>query len=141
MKADILKGILLVDDDPLVHFINRKVIQRLNLDLQIVELKSAQQALERLQSDDESELNRPCLILLDLSMPGLSGWDFLEEYKSLPESARQGISIMILSTSENPSDRSRADAIPEVEHYITKPLSKELLLGLIDDYWPETLKS
>lgn len=132
---DSLNSILLIDDDPMVHFLNEKVVQKSGYTVDTISLSGAQKALELIEKES---IGLPSLIFLDLNMPGLSGWDFLERFAKIPLQKRKGITIIILSTSENPRDQARAEQSSLVKQYITKPLSKNLLRQIVEDQWPAT---
>jgi CheY-like chemotaxis protein len=65
----------------------------------------------------------PDLISLDINMPGMDGWEFLEEFKKLPTHQKIKTVIIILTTALNPLDKKRAESIQEVNGFMNKPLS------------------
>ncbi|MCR9155314.1 MAG: response regulator [Croceimicrobium sp.] len=134
-----LKGILLIDDDPISHFLNKKVIEKLDINVHVQTVDSAQAGLEMMKYSQDVFF-RPCLILLDLNMPGMTGWDFIEAYKNLGMDFSEQTQIVILSTSENPDDRAKAKEYKEVHHYLSKPLGVDYLQKVIGEIWPATFK-
>lgn len=129
-----LDCILLVDDDEATNFLHRRVIDREELDVQVAILHNAREALNYLYEKEEPERS---IIFLDLNMPGMNGWDFLEHYKRLPQSRRKNIVLLILTTSLNPDDEKRAQEYPELNGFLRKPLTPEKLHRVIDQYFPE----
>ena len=66
----------------------------------------------------------------------MNGWDFIERYKRLPKRFIEGTVIVMLTTSDSPTDRDKASQMPEVQEYITKPLTKTKLSALVQNYFP-----
>ena len=69
----------------------------------------------------------------------MNGWEFLEEYKNLSQAQKAKVLIVILSTSANPDDLKRAREIQEVTGFETKPLSKEILMEILEKHYKEYL--
>lgn len=136
MSDKVLHRIMLIDDDAMVHFLNQKLITKSGYQVEVQALSGAQEAMNHIvQQRGNTET---CLILLDLNMPGWTGWDFLNQFEALESELRQDYTIMILSTSENPADLKRANQIAVVDQYITKPLSLSLLEEIVGSHWPQT---
>ncbi len=134
-----LNQILLIDDDKATNYLHKRVINRAGCALEVVEKLDGTEALEYLTTPIDGEFPRPELIFLDLNMPLMNGWEFLEAYKQLPEEQRGGQVIVMLTTSLNPDDRERADGIQQVSDYLSKPLTTELLKDLLAKYYPDVL--
>jgi CheY-like chemotaxis protein len=115
------RQIHLIDDDPLNNLINRKLITRIMPDAEVTEDLDARNALERIKN----EFN-PDLILLDLNMPGMNGWEFLEHFQKLGKE----ITIYILTSSIDSEDYRKAQGYGYVKKYIEKPLNKQKILNL-----------
>ena len=134
----LLQRILLIDDSEADNFLHSRIIQKSGITEEIVVKTGVLEALDYLSTRLETgEFPAPQMVFLDINMPGLSGWDFLERYEQLPEAQRHGIVICMLSTSVAPRDRERADSFESVATYISKPLSKETLLELMAVQFPE----
>ena len=110
--------ILLIDDDPIVNMLNRIIIEKSPLQADVTVTTEARKALEQLAA---GQIN-PSLILLDLNMPVMDGWMFLEGYEQLPGESK-GTKIIILSSSINPVDIEKAKASSAVTDFFRKPLS------------------
>ncbi|GGZ20226.1 response regulator [Echinicola pacifica] len=127
-----LKCILLVDDDEPTNFINTIILKKTGKVEKIVAVQSGEEALEYLESVDRNENPKPDLIFLDINMPGINGWDFLEEYKSLPKHQRASNVIVMLTTSVNPEDDEKSQTFQEISEYYSKPLTPEKIDKIIE---------
>jgi CheY-like chemotaxis protein len=74
--------------------------------------------------------------LLDINMPGMSGWEFLEAYSKLPEDKKKEINIVMLTSSLNPDDKIKSLRNPDVKEFINKPITVEKVQKLADTYFP-----
>ena len=81
----------------------------------------------------------PSLILLDLMMPIMNGWEFLQQYKDLDIKQKARVVIMILSTSSNPDDIKKAKEIKEVTGFETKPLNVEVMTEILNQHFKDYL--
>ena len=123
------KKILLVDDDPVSHFIHTKVIQRLCTDCDFYTAQSAEHALIILNND---MVNPPDLILLDLNMPAMDGFQFMQQFDVLQFPNKASIHVAILTSSLRPDD-SEAAARLGVHRFLRKPLSDRDASAIISD--------
>ncbi len=125
---------MLVDDDEAINFINEKVIAMANCVEQVIIRENGQEAIDYLKKATQEGDVIPSIILLDINMPIMNGWEFVEAYKELDASIRDQISLNILSTSFDPADEMRAFQEPEIDAFKRKPLTvdtiKELHQGL-----------
>lgn len=117
--------VLLVDDNDIDLFINKKVLEFNNFSKKTIALTSVKEALEYLKNADQATL--PQLIFLDLNMPVLDGFDFLNEYSGLPEDIINNTSVIILTSSNNPNDKDKVELKSEVLYFLSKPLNEEKL--------------
>ena len=130
-----LKSILLVDDDEATNFIHKMVIKQLNCTENIVVKENGIEAIKYLTSSIDGEHPQPDLIFLDINMPAMDGWEFLEEYDKLEVIQQAKTVIVMLSTSLNPADRDTANAIPLISGFISKPLTTEKLAQVHTKYF------
>lgn len=128
--------ILLIDDDESTNFINGKIIERSKCCEKIVSIQNASDALVFLKTKTDGQFPCPDLVFLDINMPGMNGWEFLEEYKNLSPEQKGNIIIVMLSTSCNPEDANKAKFIQEVSEFKSKPLTAELLREILTTYFP-----
>jgi CheY-like chemotaxis protein len=132
-----LKCILLIDDDYATNYIHKRVIDKAEITENVVVLESGYDALEYLRETNIEEYPRPDIIFLDINMPGMDGFEFLEEYEKLKELQKGNIILVMLTTSLNPEDKNKSDSISTINGFRNKPLTAEILQGVIDDYFPD----
>lgn len=128
-----LKTLTLVDDDDIFVFLTTKIIEQTNLVDLIKVFGNGLDAINFLKENKNNVDALPDIILLDLSMPIMNGWQFLEEYNKLNPTIGKKITIYIYSSSISPDDITRAKTISEVSDYIIKPITKDKLIDLIKD--------
>lgn len=129
-----LNCVLLVDDDHEDCWYHQIIINKMDMTHSIKTAANGLEALEILR--DENQVT-PELIFLDINMPKMNGWEFLEEYRHLDIKQKARITILMLTTSANPSDLKRAKEIEDVTGYKTKPLTIEMLTDIMNNYFPE----
>ena len=116
------KNIFLVDDDDTANFINEMQINRFSGNFNIQTFTCAQKALEELKKN----FKIPEFIFLDIDMPNLNGWDFINQFKKLKLSTK----IVMVTSSLNPSDKQKANELSEVIAFIEKPMVKNHLVPI-----------
>ena len=127
-----LECILLVDDNNDDNIYHKIVIERMDITKRIEIAMNGIEALAFLKKENQVI---PELIFLDINMPKMNGWEFLEQYKNLNLNQKARITIMMLTTSANPDDIRKAKEIEEVTGYQTKPLTTEMLNEILDTYF------
>ena len=131
-----LSSILLVDDDDDDNYYHQIIINKMNM---VDQIDIAMNGIEGIAYLKNEVHNPPDLIFLDLNMPKMNGWEFLDQYKNLDIAQRAKVLIIILSTSANPDDIKRAKEIQEVTGFNTKPLTKEYLTEILEQHFPDYL--
>lgn len=120
------KSIILIDDDPVENLINSKLLENLDLAEQIRKFANGHEGINYLRI--LAQLNRPPdLILLDLNMPVMDGFEFLRQYHVLETNFIRRIKVIVLTSSLNQSDYTTAKLIG-CDGYLVKPLTKEKIL-------------
>ncbi len=127
-----LNCILLIDDDLDDNYYHQLIISEMGIANHIDTVGNGIEALNYLKKENQIP---PDLIFLDINMPKMNGWEFLEQYKHLGEVQKAKVVIMILSTSANPDDIKRSKEIQEVTGFESKPLSKELMTEILKQHF------
>jgi len=132
-----LNCILLIDDDKLTNFLNKIVIDKACLPIRVIKKESAQAGLKYLL--ETALANRlthfPDLILLDIDMPGLDGWQFIESYTELKPSLPSNPVILMLSSFDEPKYFLKASGLPDLSGIYIKPLSEQTINTIIPQFF------
>lgn len=129
-----LEKVLLVDDDKVTNLMHKRQIGRQKLARTVEVATDGGAALEYLNGLDLETETPPELILLDINMPRMNGFEFLAEYAGLPENLRAAQHVIMVSTSTLRQDKARAEEDPNVREFVGKPLSDVDLARLARDY-------
>jgi CheY-like chemotaxis protein len=121
------KKVMIIDDTEVDRYVAERVIQKSGFSEEIISMESVQEALDYLMANAENRDRLPEIIFLDIRMPVLDGFDFLDKFNNLPDSIKKRIIIVMLTSSLNQDDHSRATNSPYVHQFINKPLNKEEL--------------
>lgn len=121
--------VLLLDDNALDNFVNKKLIENNRFAGKIEVFESGPEVLIYLQEEDTNQL--PDIIFLDIMMPGMDGFKFLEEFEKLDESIHKKCKIIMLSTSDSFKDLNRANKSRFVYKFLNKPLNEQVLSAII----------
>ncbi len=124
---------MVVDDQDVDRYIVSRNAKKYCLAEEIVTKASANAALEYLAQCSSNPAELPQLIFLDINMPEINGFEFLEHYELLPESVKSNCIIMMLSTSLYPVDHELAIANKYVKRFLNKPLDKEKIELLLNE--------
>ena len=126
-------SVLLVDDDEINNFISIKLIKKALLNTEIMACLNGKYAIEQLSDIQRKDPNKlPDYILLDINMPIMNGWEFLDEYKRLNLDPLGKSKIYIISSSVFSNDINKARSYPLVKDFISKPLNVEKIKELFE---------
>lgn len=130
-----LKNILCVDDDPITLMLCKKVIVKAEFSKEIMFANNGQEAYELFQSmakhkKENKTFQVPQLIFLDLNMPVMSGWEFLDLFQENLVNEFDQTKVIILSSTIDPSDYQKAKEYKMVSHFLSKPITVEMLENL-----------
>ncbi len=118
--------VMVVDDDKIYHFILKKLLKKTNIAVTPHFFENGLEAIEGLKTKEKSVEDLPDLILLDINMPVMDGWQFLEEYKKIKDTLARETVIYLVSSSNSPIDLDKAKMFPdEVKDYFMKPVCLE----------------
>jgi CheY-like chemotaxis protein len=124
------KTIFLIDDDSVTNFINTKIIQGY-FPFTVVGFTNAREALQELNRYKTPEDDSiPDLILLDINMPIMDGWEFLDEFEKLPDYLLRKCNVTMLTSSVDEDDIEKSRRYKCVAGFVSKPLTVEALKGM-----------
>lgn len=125
-----MKRIVLIDDDSTTNYLNKLIIERAALVDEVLTFESGQEALDYFKKNQSNE--DISLVLLDINMPVMNGWQFLDQYQA--SNGSESNKIVLLSSSINPADKQMAENKESVLDFKSKPLSVEMLNDLVTSY-------
>jgi CheY-like chemotaxis protein len=127
-----MKRILLIDDDKICTFLCSKTLERMGIAEEIHIAANGKEGIDLLNAHFRNSGTLPDIILLDLSMPVMDGFGFLEAFNTLSLVNKELIKIIIVTSSANPGDMNKARGMG-VEHYLIKPISEEKLKAILEE--------
>lgn len=119
----------LIDDDDVFVFLTKKIIERSGANVLLSVFSNGQEGIEYIKGIAAEEDLLPDVILLDLNMPVMDGWEFLNAYQELE--LAKNIALYIVTSSISPYEVERAKHIKEVQEFIVKPIAKEKFIDII----------
>lgn len=125
------KKICIIDDDKILIFLTKKLINAQDSSIEISEFEDGHAAMEFFRENMKKVSDFPDVIFLDISMPVMDGWEFLDEYSKIAPEITNNIQLYMFSSSISAHDMDRATANPNVNDYLTKPLTKEKLIEIL----------
>jgi two-component system chemotaxis response regulator CheY len=128
---DLKSRVFIIDDDPIHQRIAQIMISKHNLFDEYFSYTEAQKALDFLQENKKNEETLPDVILLDLNMRVIDGWDFLETFETLVKEFEKNIRVFIVSSSVDEKDVLRSKSYVAVKGFISKPLSPDIIRSII----------
>lgn len=126
--------ICLIDDDEIYQFVMRKIVEGLeaNLVKKVLSFGDGEAAIEFITNNISNYSQLPNIILLDINMPIMDGWQFMDEYVRLKPRIGKKILIYMVSSSKNEEDIEHAKRISEISDYLVKPVTHEELKLIIN---------
>jgi len=120
------KNFIIIDDDKLNNKVCRNIIEKTYTNAEIVDFVDPQAGFDYIVDKySKQDSNSKAILLLDISMPIMDAWEFLDRFENLDDTIKKRVKIHILSSSVNKQDMARAEANKNVEYYLIKPLTRE----------------
>lgn len=121
---------MVIDDNNIDLYITARVMRKNNIAKEVLEFTSGVQALEYLRQNQENHALIPELIIVDIYMPQMSGFEFMEAFDALPPPLKQRCSCYIISSTIDEKDIDRANADPNVMGFEEKPVTAAFFEGI-----------
>jgi CheY-like chemotaxis protein len=134
IEKSTFKKILVIDDNPTDRYIAKRMAEKYHFAEEIILQESAIEALDYIKSLESTPELLPQFIFLDINMPGMNGYEFLEEYAKLSETIKTNCIILMITTSIHPDDFKRAENNPSVFRFLNKPLDREKFRLIEDEF-------
>ncbi len=122
----------IIDDDPIFIYGTKRIMNEVDFCDDILVYNNGQDAIDGLTTMTEEGKTLPSVIFLDLNMPIMNGWEFLEDFVKIPNHNREKVTIYILSSSVDPRDLERIRHYEIISNYILKPISAEDLKNVLE---------
>ncbi|SHF32393.1 Response regulator receiver domain-containing protein [Arenibacter palladensis] len=126
-------NVCIVDDDDIYQFTMVKTMKALNLTDKIMVFSDGEEALDFMLDNLHNDKELPDVIFLDIDMPIMDGFQFMEEYVKIKPKLGKKITIYMVSSSVDPVDIDRAKKISEITDYIVKPITHDQLTSIIQE--------
>ncbi len=123
----------IIDDDPIFVYGTKRIMKQVGFCENIYVFENGLDAITALNKMTDEGRELPKLIFLDLNMPIMNGWDFLEDFLKIPNHNREDVTIYIISSSIDPRDIERVKTYTVVSDYILKPVTPKDLHNLLVD--------
>jgi len=123
----------IIDDDPIAIYGIKKSMKEIDFCDTVIIYKNGQDAIDGLNTMVEDGIKLPSIILLDLNMPIMDGWEFLDDFLKIPNCNTKQVTIYIISSSIDPRDIIKAKDYSLVSNYILKPIKSVDLVKLLSD--------
>lgn len=115
--------VMVIDDNKIDLFIINKIIERTYFSKEVLTCQSAKEALDHLSNQNIIAEEVPSVIFLDINMPEMNGFEFLDAFAQLNSTLINNIAVIMLTSSQNPEDIQKANDNPYVVFYLHKPLT------------------
>ncbi|GEC80184.1 response regulator [Flavobacterium aquatile] len=126
------KTICIIDDDPIYQFLMNKILHLTKIDIDIISYSNGKEAIDSIKSSLLDNKKMPNIILLDIEMPYMDGWDFMNNIELLmDENSLSNIKIYIVSSSISHDDVEKAKSNKNVLGYYSKPIKSEDITEII----------
>jgi two-component system, chemotaxis family, chemotaxis protein CheY len=132
VKKDLI--VALVDDDRIYQFTTERLLQRLDVHVQFLWFRDGEEALGYLTAHANDAERLPDILIVDINMPFLDGWQFLDAFLNKKSEFAKAIDIYMVSSSNDERERARAKETAGVLDYVEKPITKEKLAFILSQH-------
>ncbi|AHF16618.1 transcriptional regulator [Niabella soli DSM 19437] len=123
----------IIDDDPIHRLLMSKLFERQPKSCKLSFFENGQKGLAALETIIAEKTEAlPDIILLDIEMPLMNGWQFMDKYSALPGEIKKQIRVYMVSSSFSDQDQERVKDYPDIQDYVVKPLRMEKIIELLD---------
>lgn len=124
--------ILLIDDDEATNVLHKREIKKSGVEAEILIAENGEEGIELVKEFFINNKALPNVIFLDINMPRMNGWEFIEVYEDFTKDSGLKTNIVVmLTTSLNPDDAKKAEQYNSICRFLTKPLSREVVPEVI----------
>ena len=124
--------ILIIDDDEINNFIAAKLIDKIPPKAKVSTCVNGQEGINFVKNKLNNQNEFPDIIFLDINMPLMNGWEFLEEYEQIKNDIKKKVTINMLSSSVYNDDITKAETYTTVNKFISKPLTVDKIKDLYE---------
>lgn len=130
-----INNILLIDDDTVNNFIVINTLNKLDITENVDSVLNGSDGIEYLKKKIETDINQiPAIIFLDINMPIMDGWEFLEEFEKFSEDIKKQSKIYMVSSSVYEDDIAKSKLYSSVIDFISKPLMREKIVDIYNNH-------
>jgi CheY-like chemotaxis protein len=127
-----IRNYIIVDDDPFNNMLCRMQLEITMGEVDIQTFEIPEEALAFIEGEFCKEL-KPAVLFLDINMPTITGWEFMEQYEKFSATVKEQISIYLLSSSVDSRDKEKAEHNKFIKGFMSKPLQSEQILSIADN--------
>ncbi|MDE3743100.1 response regulator [Maribacter polysaccharolyticus] len=128
-----IKSTCIIDDDPIFIYGTKRIMKEIDFCDDILVFNNGQEAIDGLLNITAQGKKLPSVVFLDLNMPIMDGWEFLENFIKIPNNNREMVTVYIISSSVDPRDVERVKGYDIVHNYILKPITPQDLKDVLAD--------
>lgn len=129
-----LNSICIIDDDDIYTFLLKKTLKKIDVCNDVKTYINGSDGIQKIKELIVNNEPLPDLILLDINMPILDGWEFLDEFEKLKDKCKNKISIYVVSSSISVADINKAKQHKEVADFLTKPIEADTLIKICENH-------
>ncbi|MBS1747444.1 MAG: response regulator [Bacteroidetes bacterium] len=129
-----VNSIAIIDDDDICIFTTKKIIEAKKIAHTTMVFSNGEEAFEYFKKNVNHNSLLPEIILIDLNMPAMDGWNFIKSYKSIQSQIKKKIDMYIQTSSVDPDDIEKYKSTPDILEFIVKPLTVDKLVSIVNAY-------